>query len=81
MIYPRSLGTVTETLINAYRRASNTSPRLREYQPMDVTGDYTAQNLSAPQRDVIQLIWLVPATLVGNLIFSLFNFLTGERKG
>src|SRR5205823_14650079 len=30
---------------------------------------------------IFQLIWLVPATLVGNLIFSLFNFLTGERKG
>jgi hypothetical protein len=26
---------------------------LRKYSAMDVTGDYTAQNLSARQRDVI----------------------------
>jgi hypothetical protein len=35
----------------------------------------------SPTIVIFQLIWLVPATLVGNLIFSLFNFLTGERKG
>src|SRR5215831_19095159 len=32
------------------------STRLREYSAMDVTDDYTAQNLSARQRDVMNLI-------------------------
>jgi len=32
------------------------STRLREYSAMDVTDDYTAQNLSARQRDVMKLI-------------------------
>ena len=32
------------------------STRLRGYSAMDVTDDYTAQNLSAGQRDVMKLI-------------------------
>ena len=44
---------------------------------MDVTGDYTAQNLSAPQRDVMKLI---VRALSNKEIASILNLAEGTVK-
>ena len=44
---------------------------------MDVTGDYTAQNLSAPQRDVMKLI---VRALPNKEIASILNLAEGTVK-
>ena len=68
-------------LINAYRRARGASnyvnPGCGGIQPMDVTGDYTAQNLSACQRDVTKLI---VRALSNKEIASILNLAEGTVK-
>ena len=53
------------------------STRLRGYSAMDVTDDYTAQNLSAHQRDVMKLI---VRALSNKEIASILNLAEGTVK-
>jgi len=68
-------------LINAYRRARGASnyvnPGCGGIQPMDVTGDHSAQNLSACQRDVMKLI---VRALSNKEIASILNLAEGTIK-
>jgi FixJ family two-component response regulator len=69
---------MNESTLAEARLASNTSTQAAGvFSPMDVTGDYTAQNLSAGQRDVMKLI---ARALSNKEIASILNLAEGTVK-